>query len=169
MTKYTTADRLKQIMRDRDIKQVDIINLAKPYCKLYKVKLGRNDLSQYVSGKVEPRQTKLYVLSRALNVNPAWLMGYDVPMEKLDDGPSDILTNNIEDVYPIILKYEKLNELGKQKTDEYINDLLENPKYTKSDASAVKKTKTSKRNYEIAAWGADGTKGTYKSPKREIT
>lgn len=169
MTKYTTADRLNQIMRERNIKQVDIINMAKPYCKLYKVKLGRNDLSQYVSGKVEPRQTKLYVLSCALNVNPAWLMGYDVPIERTDNDTTDSFADNIKQIYPIISKYDKLNKLGKQKTDEYINDLLENPKYTKSDASAVKKTKTSKRNYEIAAWGADGTKGTYKSPKREIT
>ena len=80
--KYTTAQRLKQIMFERNLKQVDIINAAKPYCDKFKVKLGRNDLSQYVSGKVEPRQNKLYILAKALNIDEAWLMGYDVPMER---------------------------------------------------------------------------------------
>ena len=82
MKKYTTSDRLRQIMNDRNLKQIDIINLAKPYCEKYGIKLGRNDLSQYVSGKVEPGQYKLYVLGQALNVNEAWLMGYEVPMER---------------------------------------------------------------------------------------
>lgn len=56
------------------------MRLAEPYCKQYDVKLNRNDLSQYVNGKVEPGQTKLYILGQALQVSEAWLMGYDVPM-----------------------------------------------------------------------------------------
>lgn len=87
MTKLTTADRLNYIMKTRKLKQVDIIDLAKPFCEFYKIKLGRNDISQYVSGKVEPRQNKLYILARALNVSEAWLMGYDVPMERVDPEP----------------------------------------------------------------------------------
>ena len=45
-TKSTLADRLKQIMRERNIKQVDILEACKPYCKKYGVKLEKNDLSQ---------------------------------------------------------------------------------------------------------------------------
>lgn len=82
MPEFTTAQRLKQILNERNIKQIDIINLAKPYCDLYKVKLGRNDLSQYVSGKIVPKQNKTYILAKALNVSEAWLMGYDVPRER---------------------------------------------------------------------------------------
>lgn len=48
--------RLKEIMADRNLRQSDILELCKPYCQKYEVKLGRNDLSQYVSGKVEPGQ-----------------------------------------------------------------------------------------------------------------
>lgn len=82
MGKENTSIRLKQIMSDRNIRQADILELCKPYCQEYNVKLGRNDLSQYVSGKVEPGQKKLTVLGMALNVNEAWLMGFDVPMER---------------------------------------------------------------------------------------
>ena len=42
--------------------------------------MNRSDISQYVSGKVEPGQDKLTVLGLALGVDPVWLMGIDVPM-----------------------------------------------------------------------------------------
>lgn len=72
-------------MEEKKLRQVDILEKAKPFCEMYGVKIGRNDLSQYVSGKVEPGQKKLTVLGRALDVNEVWLMGYDVPMERNDN------------------------------------------------------------------------------------
>lgn len=91
MTKKTTSDRLKQVMEERSLRQVDILEKAKPFCEKFGVKLGRNDISQYVSGKVLPKQDKLTVLGHALNVSEAWLMGYDVPMERDFQLPPNIL------------------------------------------------------------------------------
>ena len=82
MKSENTSIRLKKIMSDRNLRQIDILELCKPYCQKYQIKLGRNDLSQYVSGKVEPGQRKLTILGLALNVSEAWLMGFDVPMER---------------------------------------------------------------------------------------
>ena len=82
MKSENTSIRLKKIMSDRNLRQIDILDLCKPYCQKYQIKLGRNDLSQYVSGKVEPGQRKLTILGLALNVSEAWLMGFDVPMER---------------------------------------------------------------------------------------
>ena len=82
MKNFTTAQRLEQVMKNRNMRQVDILNAAEPYCKKYGIKLGKNDMSQYVSGKVEPGQDKLTILGLALNVSEAWLMGYDVPAER---------------------------------------------------------------------------------------
>ena len=82
MKQFTTSQRLEQIMRSRNMRQVDILNAAEPYCRKYGIKLGKNDFSQYVSGKVEPGQDKLTILGLALNVSEAWLMGYDVPAER---------------------------------------------------------------------------------------
>lgn len=75
------SERLNQAMKIRSLKQVDVLEAAKPYCDKYGIKLTKSDLSQYVSGKVEPRQEKLTILSLALSVSEAWLMGYDVGME----------------------------------------------------------------------------------------
>lgn len=79
-----TADRLHEIMRERNIKQIDILRAAEPFCLKYGIKLAKNDLSQYVNGKVEPGQEKLTILGLALNVSEAWLMGYDVPRDRDD-------------------------------------------------------------------------------------
>ena len=77
-----TSDRLKQIMRDRNLKQIDVVRLCAPFCKKYGERLDRNDMSQYVSGKILPGQRKLTILGLALNVSEPWLMGYDVPPER---------------------------------------------------------------------------------------
>ena len=81
MQKISTADRLNQIMTERGLKQIDILDACKPYCEELGVKISKSHLSQYVSGAVQPGQDKLTVLSRALRVSEAWLMGYDVPKE----------------------------------------------------------------------------------------
>lgn len=80
--KQTTSDRLKYILESRNLRQADILEMIEPYCQKYGVKIARNALSQYVTGKVLPKQDKLSILGMALNVSEAWLMGYDVPMER---------------------------------------------------------------------------------------
>ncbi|EGT4056853.1 repressor LexA [Clostridioides difficile] len=80
--KTTTSKRLKEIMNDRNLRQVDILDMVAPYSKKLNIRLAKNDLSQYVSGKVEPSQEKLTLLSLALEVNEPWLMGYDVKKER---------------------------------------------------------------------------------------
>lgn len=79
MKKEGIAERLKKIMEERNLKQqVDILELAKPFCDKFDVKLSKSDLSQYMSGKVKPGAEKLKVLALALKVNEEWLLGYDV-------------------------------------------------------------------------------------------
>lgn len=114
MNKVSTSDRLKYIMAERNLKQIDILNMCQPYCKKYNVKLAKNDLSQYVSGKVAPGQYKLTILGMALGVNEVWLMGYDVPMERMTNSislDSDFPISDHEK--EIILTYRKSDDLTK--------------------------------------------------------
>ena len=95
----TTAERLKEIMNKNNLKQVDVLEAARPFCEKYNVKLGRNDLSQYVSGKVTPSQKKLTILGLALNVSETWLMGFDVPPnEKSTPVSEDALSESEKDL-----------------------------------------------------------------------
>jgi transcriptional regulator with XRE-family HTH domain len=81
MEKETTSKRLKQLMNERGLRQVDILEKVKPYSKEYNVPISKSNISMYVSGRVEPSQDKLIVLGMALDVSPSWLMGFDVPKE----------------------------------------------------------------------------------------
>ena len=71
----TCGQRLAKAIKYRSMKQADL-------CKLAKV--PKSSLSLYLSGAYEPKQDRLYDMARVLNVSEAWLMGYDVPMERQD-------------------------------------------------------------------------------------
>ena len=65
----TFATRLKQAMVNKSLKQVDLIRIAADKG----IKLGKSQLSQYVSGKTSPRQETLDFLARELEVSSSWL------------------------------------------------------------------------------------------------
>lgn len=128
--KTNTSTRLNEIMIEQNLKQVDILKKSKPYCKKYNVKLERNDLSQYVSGKIEPGQKKLMVLAETLNVSPAWLMGLDVPKEPRDNL---ILSEGETDLQFLerVLKSKGFLDDNEKLTKENFNMLIEFAKANK--------------------------------------
>ncbi len=71
------AERLRSAMNQKQLKQVDVLRLAEPFCAKYGVKLGKSHLSQYLSGKTEPRREVLLILAQVLEVEPSWLLGRD--------------------------------------------------------------------------------------------
>ena len=95
--KTTTGERLKEYMALTGARQSDIVAAVQPSCERYGVKMNRSDLSQYISGKTEPRQEKLMALSEALNVDVAWLMGCDVPMHPVADPEVQVRSFSLTD------------------------------------------------------------------------
>lgn len=79
------SNRLKHIMKIRNLKQVDIINKSKPYQKQLGISLSKSTLSQYINDVQSPDQDRIYLLSKTLNVGEAWLMGYDVDSYRVPD------------------------------------------------------------------------------------
>lgn len=118
MKRVTTAERLREIMEERKLKQVDILNLSIPLCAKWDVKMNKSDISQYVSGKVEPSQEKLVVLGYALNVTEAWLMGFDVPKERKETALQ------AEKDFDFFYKYSMLNERDKKIILNMIDSML---------------------------------------------
>ena len=94
--KENTAQRLAQIMDDRNLRQVDILKQSEKFQKELGIKLGKSALSQYVSGKSIPDQDKLVLLSKTLGVSEAWLMGYDTN-ESTDVKKESIDLSNLRD------------------------------------------------------------------------
>jgi SOS-response transcriptional repressor LexA len=83
--KDTISNRLKRIMKERNWKQVDLLKKSLPFQKELNIKMGKSTLSQYVNGVQSPDQDRIYLLSKVLDVNEPWLMGYDVSKERVPD------------------------------------------------------------------------------------
>lgn len=69
------AVRIRKALSLRNMTQTELCARAK---------ISKSSLSEYLSGKHEPMQDKVFILAQALGVDPVWLWGYDVPMEKED-------------------------------------------------------------------------------------
>ena len=76
----STAERLKEIMRIRQMKQADLSRATG---------LAKGGISNYVTGRYEPKSDVISKLAKALNCSEMWLWGYDVPMERQKPVPSD--------------------------------------------------------------------------------
>ena len=76
------ATRIKKALSIRNMTQTEL-------CA--KAKISKSSLSEYLSGKYVPRQDKIFILAQALNVDPVWLWGYDVPMEtQIEMSPAEL-------------------------------------------------------------------------------
>lgn len=69
----TCAKRLAVALNNNRMKQSELCQLTK---------IPKSAISQYISGAFEPKQDRIYLMAKALNVSEAWLMGFDVPMER---------------------------------------------------------------------------------------
>ena len=69
MAQETFANRLGAAMSERGLKQVDLVRVAAEKNQ----KLGKSQVSQYVSGKVTPRSDVMDLLAEILGVDAGWL------------------------------------------------------------------------------------------------
>ena len=72
------------------------LNISKTdFCKA--TGLNKSALSNYLNGDRTPRQDQLDKIANTYNINPAWLMGYDVPMHEENNKHGSIDKDNILD------------------------------------------------------------------------
>lgn len=121
----TTAERLREAMRVRNVKQADLVQATG---------LIKSAVSRYVSGEYEPKQEAVFLLAQALNVSEMWLWGYDVSPERDTEQKkadqlgelADRLTkdrNFFEAVSLLaILPEEKLKRIKRLIADEVVSD-----------------------------------------------
>lgn len=110
----TTPERMREAMSITGKKQVDIVKATG---------IDKGSISNYLSGRYEPKQEAIYKIALALNVSEMWLWGYDVPMDrpqaqKNNDAIADIVVRlrtdenfllAVKKIY--ILEPEKLESL----------------------------------------------------------
>lgn len=86
------AERLKNALEIRDISQSELSR---------KTGIGKSSISTYLTGEYEPKQKNIYKMALALNVNEAWLMGAEVPMERQDTTASHIQNPIAANITPL--------------------------------------------------------------------
>ena len=69
--KSNCSERIVTALAIRNMKQSELCELTK---------IPKSAISQYIKGTFEPKQDRISIIARALDVSEAWLMGYDVPM-----------------------------------------------------------------------------------------
>lgn len=72
--------------------------------------VNKGTISKYLKGEYLPKQSKIATMADALEVSPAWLMGYNVPME-----PRDI-------------ELDKLNKVNQARLMAYYDALIDSQK-----------------------------------------
>ena len=77
------ANRMKIAMSNLKISQAELVK---------RTGIGKSSISTYLTGEYEPKQKNLYKIALALNVNEAWLMGLDVPMERTPATTDELIT-----------------------------------------------------------------------------
>lgn len=83
------SERLRIALRRANMKQVDLCQITG---------IEKTAISSYASGRYGAKQDRINKMAEALNVNPAWLMGYDVPMEREKNTPEKIKLNEGEEM-----------------------------------------------------------------------
>lgn len=119
------AERLRIAMNLRKMRQVDIIQATG---------INKGSLSSYLSGKYQPKQTNIYLLAKALDVNEGWLMGHNVPMERMKETPSEFqpLSDNPEcgtEEEKLLEYFHLLNNHGKQEAIKRLSELSQITSY----------------------------------------
>lgn len=71
MRSSTFSIRLRTLLQEKGIKQIELVHLAEEKG----IKLGKSHISQYVSGKTIPRNDILQFLADTLQVDAEWLLG----------------------------------------------------------------------------------------------
>lgn len=120
-------ERLKQAMQLKKITQSELCEITG---------IPKSAMSQYVSGAFAPKQKRTYLIAKALDVNEAWLLGYDVPIERAKNNAEQIFydfagINQLLSDFPItdknILNTQTISE-ALQKTMEINNMFLSTPR-----------------------------------------
>lgn len=122
--------RLQFALNERNMKPIELSE---------KTGIPKASISHYLSGRVEPKQNRIYLMANALNVSPSWLIGYDVPMDIInieavaeESALFDQIKNKWgKDSVRLITSFLEMNSEGQSKLLEFADDLAALPKYQK--------------------------------------
>lgn len=99
---------------------------------------NKSTMQRYETGKISKiKLPVIQAIATALKVTPEWLMGLDVPKDDISIGKDTEKLFFVNSLTPeenqLISNYNKLNNIGKEKILDLMEDLLSLDKYTAAD------------------------------------
>lgn len=91
----TTAERLREALDRLNMKQIELSRITN---------IDKGTISNYLSGKYEPKANSISKIAKALNVSEMWLWGYDVPMKRIEENSKENTTEELSDGERMILE-----------------------------------------------------------------
>lgn len=107
-----TKNRLKKALSIRNMKPVELSE---------KTGIPKSAISQYMSGYTKPKQDRIYLICKALDINEPWLMGFDVQMERKQPSKEEA-EKDIE----LLHKMSLLNERDRKIVLDMIDSMIAN-------------------------------------------
>lgn len=115
----TFANRLKEALGD-----TTLTDFAK------KIGLSKQAIGNYTTGVSVPKRPTIQSIAIALNVNEAWLLGYDVDKArpKYRHNGNQLIIEDV-DLISLFGRLLSLNDNGISKVSSYVEDLILSGKY----------------------------------------
>jgi transcriptional regulator with XRE-family HTH domain len=103
--------RLREALEKRNMKAVELSK---------KADVPEGAISYYLAGKSQPKGDRLHILCVALDVNEAWMLGYDVPMERTaEQKKNDDLVKIIAQMRRDPKFFDIVSKLAELPTEQY--------------------------------------------------
>ena len=124
MERKEIKDRLREAMERKGFRAVDLVE---------RTGIPKGTISYYLTGHTKPKADRLYLLARALDVSEAWLLGYDVPIQRSDaQKKNDQLAKLVarlkrdENFYNTVVALSNLTESQYRSIEQLITTFNEN-------------------------------------------
>lgn len=101
---YIIKDRLNEALQMRKMTAAELA---------IKTGINKSSISRYLSGENIPRSLAIGKMAKALDVNPAWVLGYEVSMDNAVEAEAEVIS------------LENLSEINKEKIKAYYQALLD--------------------------------------------
>ena len=125
MERKEIKDRLREAMDLRGLRAVDLVEMTD---------IPKGAISYYLAGRSQPKADRIYLLARALDVSEAWLLGYDVPIQRSDaQKKNDSLAKLIvrlrtdSNFYETVAALDRLNETQYRGVTQLLAAMNEQP------------------------------------------
>ena len=90
--------------------------------------INKGSLSQYLKGRNSPSNLNAKKIADAFDINPAWVMGFDVPMRNADDEPDedvDQFRQRMRDQYGVLFDmYDGASPEDRKKIEDMVKIIV---------------------------------------------